>query len=165
MRTCPTTPRTERMMTMSCVIRGRVSVAAVGVTLTAPGWRNWSDAPDLKSGGPRAVRVRVPPPASHNNADPDLGQWPGAGSRVEVPRAHGDGSCPRLDAHLDGGDQLGLPARARGRLEVAGTVGGAAPPHDPRLARFAGVAIRFLARDERLHPLRGGPGACAACAG
>src|SRR3954454_2054633 len=64
MRTCPTTPRTERMMTMSCVIRGRVSVAAVGVTLTAPGWRNWSDAPDLKSGGPRAVRVRVPPPAS-----------------------------------------------------------------------------------------------------
>ena len=36
---------------------------AAGGTLRSPGWRNWSDAPDLKSGGPRAVRVQVPPPA------------------------------------------------------------------------------------------------------
>src|SRR5438105_15446786 len=43
--------------------RPRKSVVATGGTLTPPGWRNWSDAPDLKSGGPRAVRVRVPPPA------------------------------------------------------------------------------------------------------
>ena len=28
-----------------------------------PGWRNWSYAPDLKSGGLRAVWVRVPAPA------------------------------------------------------------------------------------------------------
>src|SRR6476646_7199568 len=39
------------------------------VTLTRPGWRNWSDAPGLKSGGPRAVRVQVPPPASLNQAE------------------------------------------------------------------------------------------------
>src|ERR1700751_2486806 len=39
------------------------------VTLTSPGWRNWSDAPDLKSGGPRAVRVQVPPAASLNQAE------------------------------------------------------------------------------------------------
>src|SRR5438445_8197260 len=32
-------------------------------TLFRSGWRNWSDAPDLKSGGLRAVRVRVPPSA------------------------------------------------------------------------------------------------------
>src|SRR5436305_9523198 len=51
-----------------------------GCTLTAPGWRNWSDAPDLKSGGPRAVRVRVPPPASLNQAKPV----------ISPPLAHGE---------------------------------------------------------------------------
>ena len=39
---------------------------ATRVTLRVPGWRNWSDAPDLKSGGLRAMRVRVPPPASRS---------------------------------------------------------------------------------------------------
>jgi hypothetical protein len=49
------------METTACVI-------ARDVTLPLPGWRNWSDAPDLKSGGPRAVRVRVPLPASAGQA-------------------------------------------------------------------------------------------------
>ena len=31
--------------------------------ISPPGWRNWSDAPDLKSGALAGVRVRVPPPA------------------------------------------------------------------------------------------------------
>src|SRR3954447_1083060 len=40
-----------------------VSTDGAGTT-PVPGWRNWSDAPDLKSGDPRVMRVRVPLPAS-----------------------------------------------------------------------------------------------------
>src|SRR6476660_4975356 len=57
--TWPTTPSTASATIVLCVM----GAACHTVTLRVPGWRNWSDAPDLKSGGLRAMRVRVPPPA------------------------------------------------------------------------------------------------------
>ena len=47
-----------------------------------PGWRNWSYAPDLKSGGLRAVWVRLPAPASLFQAAPSCcGDGGRAGTR------------------------------------------------------------------------------------
>ena len=42
--------------------RPRGSVAADGGRLPPPGWRNWSDAPDLKSGGPQGRAGSSPAP-------------------------------------------------------------------------------------------------------
>src|SRR5947207_9607341 len=44
--TCPATPRPASTTMVSWIMRGPCHNA----TLAPPGWRNWSDAPDLKSG-------------------------------------------------------------------------------------------------------------------
>src|SRR5207244_893666 len=62
-------------------------------TLRAPGWRNWSDAPDLKSGGLWVMRVRVPPPAHGKQPRPALRDLPRARVQemtVLPPWAQGD---------------------------------------------------------------------------
>src|SRR5581483_8879472 len=129
-------------------------VVGHGVTLDKPGWRNWSDAPDLKSGGLRAMRVRVPLPASAGTTR--YGDLDGRAARVRrgagAPRRRRrararprGGAAARGRAHPEGRDLVGgvprRPAGADRRVRGGRARGGGGPCRgEGRAGRRRGTA-------------------------
>ena len=104
-----TPPRTSPRASAS---RPGLKSAQAGAILGPPGWRNWSYAPDLKSGVPvGGVRVRLPPPAcavARAELDSERGRGAGGFARTRAPGV-GDAALP----YGDGADRAGASVRGR----------------------------------------------------
>ncbi len=109
---------------------GRVSVAAVGVTLTAPGWRNWSRRARLKIGWPSGRAGSSPAPGIPEPSGGVGVRRPPPSGRERGPRARRAGSSSPTRCRtrrrpspgpVDDGRQAGVEDRRVGRLDDVAT--------------------------------------------